>query len=224
MEGQPGAAVIGTGFIGPVHVEALRRLGIPVVGLLGSRPERGQQAAERLGVPRAYASLDELLADQAVAVVHITSPNDLHFEQARRSLEAGKHVICEKPLAITSAQTAELVSVAARSGRVAAVNYNVRYYPLAVEARERVRRGDLGEVLHVSGAYVQDWLLLESDFNWRDPGYRGHRHALAGPAAVHCGPTRAGGVRRSGHLPARAPEAQRPGGDVQWPTARGQPE
>ena len=167
MEGQPGAAVIGTGFIGPVHVEALRRLGIPVVGLLGSRPERGQQAAERLGVPRAYASLDDLLADQAVAVVHITSPNDLHFEQARRSLEAGKHVICEKPLAITSAQTAELVSVAARSGRVAAVNYNVRYYPLAVEARERVRRGDLGEVLHVSGAYVQDWLLLESDFNWR---------------------------------------------------------
>ncbi len=167
MIDQPAAAIIGTGFIGPVHVEALRRIGVPVVGVLGSRPERGHQAAQLLGISRAYADLEELLADRSVDVVHITSPNDQHFTQARRCLEAGRHIICEKPLALTSTQTAELVRIAAASGKVAAVNYNVRSYPLCVEARERVRRGDIGDVLHITGSYVQDWLLLESDFNWR---------------------------------------------------------
>jgi len=164
---EPGAALIGTGFIGPVHVEALRRIGVPVVGILGSSPERSRQGAAALGIARAYASLDELLADAAVQVVHITSPNAAHYEQARRSLEAGRHVVCEKPLALTSSETAELVRVAERSGKVAAVNYNIRFYPLAIEARERVRRGDLGAVYHVTGAYVQDWLLRATDFNWR---------------------------------------------------------
>ena len=164
---EPGAAVIGTGFIGPVHVEALRRIGVPVVGVLGSSPERSRQGAAALGVSRAYASLDELLADDDVQVVHITSPNQAHDEQSRRCLEAGRHVVCEKPLAMTSTQTAELVELAARSGKVAAVNYNLRSYPLAIEARERVRRGDLGDVLHITGAYVQDWLLYPTDFNWR---------------------------------------------------------
>ncbi|HEY8744038.1 MAG TPA: Gfo/Idh/MocA family oxidoreductase, partial [Chloroflexota bacterium] len=164
---EPGVALIGTGFIGPVHVEALRRIGVPVVGVLGSSPERSRQGAAALGVARAYASLDELLADAAVQVVHITSPNSAHYEQARRSLEAGRHVVCEKPLALTSAETGALVALAARSGRVAAVNYNLRFYPLAIEARERVLRGDIGTVLHITGSYVQDWLLNESDFNWR---------------------------------------------------------
>ena len=162
-----GVAVIGTGFIGPVHVEALRRLGIPVVGILGSRPERSREAAERLGVAQGYASLEALLTDDRATVVHITSPNQAHYEQAKRCLLAGKHVVCEKPLAMNSAQTAELMSVAAQSGKVAAVNYNLRFYPLVIEARERIRRGDLGHVFHVSGGYAQDWLLYETDFNWR---------------------------------------------------------
>lgn len=164
---EPAAALIGTGFIGPVHLEALRRIGVPVVGVLGSSPERSRQAAATLGIARAYTSLEELLADAAVEVVHITSPNAAHYEQAKRSLEAGRHVVCEKPLALTSVETAELVRVAAHSGKVAAVNYNVRFYPLAIEARERIRRGDLGDVYHVTGAYVQDWLLHATDFNWR---------------------------------------------------------
>ncbi len=162
-----GAALIGAGFIGPVHLEALRRIGVPVVGVLGSSPERSRQAAEALGVARAYTALDELLADEAVQVVHITSPNSAHFEQARRSLEAGRHVVCEKPLALTSLETGVLVALAARSGLVAAVNYNLRFYPLVIEARERIRRGDIGQVLHLTGSYVQDWLLNETDFNWR---------------------------------------------------------
>ncbi|GAC1427476.1 MAG: Gfo/Idh/MocA family oxidoreductase [Chloroflexota bacterium] len=167
MIGGPAAAVIGTGFIGPVHVEALRRIGVTVVGILGSRLERSQEAARRLGIPRAYTDLDDLLSDPAVDVVHIASPNDQHVEQARRCLAAGRHVICEKPLALTATQAAELVRVAAASGKVAAVTYNIRSYPLAVEARERIRRGAIGDVLHVTGSYVQDWLLLATDFNWR---------------------------------------------------------
>lgn len=164
---QPGTAVVGTGFIGPVHVEALRRLGRPVVGVLGSSPDRGRAAAARLGVPRAYADYDDLLADPAVRAVHLTSPNREHFAQCRQALAAGKHVVCEKPLAMTAAETAELVALADRAGVVAAVNYNVRFYPLCLEARERVAAGQLGAIHHVSGSYVQDWLLYDTDFNWR---------------------------------------------------------
>ena len=97
-----GAAVIGTGFIGTVHVEALRRIGVQVRGVLGSTPERGAARASSLGVARAYASLDDLLADPAVEVVHVTSPNDLHLPHAKAALAAGRHVVCEKPLAMTA--------------------------------------------------------------------------------------------------------------------------
>ncbi|MFN8630112.1 MAG: Gfo/Idh/MocA family oxidoreductase [Chloroflexota bacterium] len=100
-----GAAVIGSGFIGTVHIEALRRIGVRLVGLLESNPELGARRADELGLPKAYASLDELLADAAVQVVHVTSPNELHHPQAKAILEAGKHVVCEKPLALTSAQS-----------------------------------------------------------------------------------------------------------------------
>ncbi len=162
-----GAAVVGTGFIGPVHAEALRRLGHRVVGLLGSTPEKGRSSADALGVPRAYATFDELLADSAVAVVHLASPNRHHFDQCRRAIAAGKHVVCEKPLAMTSAETVELVRLAASAPVVSAVNYNVRFYPLVLEARERVRSGAIGDVFHVTGSYLQDWLLYPTDFNWR---------------------------------------------------------
>ncbi|HYH65148.1 MAG TPA: Gfo/Idh/MocA family oxidoreductase [Urbifossiella sp.] len=163
-----GVAVAGTGFIGPVHVEAVRRLGHRVVGVLGSTPAKGRAAADALGVPAAYESLAALLADPAVEVVHLATPNGAHFAQAKAVLEAGRHVVVEKPLAMTAAETAELVRLAAaRPGQVAAVNYNVRFYPLCLDARERVRAGELGDVLHVTGSYLQDWLLYPTDFNWR---------------------------------------------------------
>ena len=162
-----GVAVIGTGFIGPVHVEALRRLGHSVVGVLGSTPAKGLTAAAALNVPRGYASMAELLADPAVSVVHVASPNREHFEQCKQILEAGKHVVCEKPLAMTSRESAELVELAGQANVVAAVNYNVRFYPLCLEARERRLAGHIGSVLHVTGSYLQDWLLYDTDFNWR---------------------------------------------------------
>lgn len=163
----PRVAVAGTGFIGPVHVEALRRAGAEVVGIVGSGPERSREAAVALGIPKAYGSFAELLADGTVEAVHLTTPNTVHFEQAAAALAAGKHVLCEKPLAMTSAQSRELVRLAAASGRAAGVAYNIRHYPLCREAAERIKAGELGDILHVAGSYLQDWLLLPTDFNWR---------------------------------------------------------
>jgi predicted dehydrogenase len=161
-------ALIGGGFIGPVHAEALRRIGVPVLGLLGSAPDRAQATADRLGIARVYRDLDDLLSDGRVSSVHVASPTPAHFEQAKRVLESGRHVVCEKPLATNSADTSALVRLAeGRPKQAAAVNYNVRFYPLCVDMQARIRRGDLGRILSVTGSYVQDWLLYPSDYNWR---------------------------------------------------------
>jgi predicted dehydrogenase len=162
-----GAAVIGTGFIGTVHVEQLRRIGVRVRGVLGSTPERGEARADVLGVDRAYPSLEALLDDGSVDVVHVTSPNHLHVPQARQILEAGRHVVCEKPLAMAAADSGGLVELAERSGLVNAVNFNIRFYPLHQHVRELVASGALGDVRFVTGHYFQDWLLLQTDWNWR---------------------------------------------------------
>lgn len=160
-------AIVGTGFMGPVHTEALRRLGITVRGVLGSSAVKSQQAAASLNIPIAYNSLDDLLADDAVQVVHITSPNRFHFEQASRALKAGKHVHCEKPLAMTATESAALVELAQQSGLAAGVNYNIRFYPLNLEVGDRIQRGNIGDIISIQGSYVQDWLLYPTDYNWR---------------------------------------------------------
>jgi predicted dehydrogenase len=173
------AAVVGTGFIGVVHVEALRRLGVEVTGIVGSSPDRAAVKAEAAALPAPYASFEAMLADPAVDVVHLTTPNHLHFDQARAALAAGKHVVCEKPLAMTSAETAELLRLAEQSGLVHAVNFNVRFYPQCQEARARVRAGEIGDVRLISGGYLQDWLLLDTDWNWRlDPAAGGALRAV----------------------------------------------
>jgi predicted dehydrogenase len=162
-----GAAVIGTGFIGSVHLSTLRRLGIPVVGVLGSSAARGADRARALGVAKAYGSLDELLADPGVQVVHVTSPNVAHYGQVKAILQAGKHVICEKPLAMTSAQSAEMLAMARASGKVAAVCYNTRFYPLNQQAHGMMKAGELGELRLITGHFHQDWLAKDTDWNWR---------------------------------------------------------
>jgi predicted dehydrogenase len=161
------AAVAGAGFIGPVHVEGLRRAGVTVRGIAGATAEEAQGAAEALGLEKAYVSFDELIADQEVHAVHLATPNKLHFPMAKAAIAAGKHVLCEKPLAMTSDESAELVRLAEEAGVAAGVNYNLRFYPLALEMRERVRSGAIGEVFSIHGSYVQDWLLEETDYNWR---------------------------------------------------------
>ncbi|TWT68912.1 Gfo/Idh/MocA family protein [Crateriforma conspicua] len=161
------AVVVGSGFIGPVHVEALLRAGQDVLGIVASSPQKTTQACEALGLRQVYDSYEAVLADPHVDVVHITTPNRLHYDMAKSAIAAGKHVMCEKPLAMDSRQSAELVHLAEQSDVVTGVNYNIRYYPLCREAERRNADGELGNVHHVTGGYVQDWLFHPTDFNWR---------------------------------------------------------
>jgi predicted dehydrogenase len=161
------AAIIGLGFVGRAHLEALRRRGIAVQGILGSAPERTKEACEALNLDRAYTSLAELAQDKSVDVVHICTPNNVHFEQTKVLMEAGKHVMCEKPLAMDTGESAGLIDLAKKHNRVGGVTHNLRYYPLCQEARSLVASGAIGEPRLVHGGFLQDWLLYPSDWNWR---------------------------------------------------------
>jgi len=160
------AGIIGTGFIGPVHVEALRRLGIQVMALC-DLPDRVGPAARKLGIPQTFTDYHKMLQSPDLDVIHITAPNRFHCEMALAALEAGKHCVCEKPLAMNTRQTSEIVKRAKKSDVIFAVNYNVRFYPAVLQMRKLVERGDLGEIIHVNGSYMQDWLFKDTDYNWR---------------------------------------------------------
>lgn len=162
------AAVIGAGFIGPLHVEALRRVGVRVAGVAGATEDEAVRAAATLGLPRAYRSVAELLDDRSVDAVHVASPNRLHAAHVLAAFDAGKHVICEKPLALSVDEARTLARASAeRPAQIAAVNYNLRFYPQVLQARALCRAGELGRMFHLSGSYAQDWLLEPTDFNWR---------------------------------------------------------
>jgi len=160
------AGVIGTGFIGPVHIEALRRLGVTVTAICDVA-DLAANAAARLGIPRAFTDYRDLLACSDMDVVHITTPNRFHAEMSLAALRASKHVVCEKPLARNTRETAQVVKAVRSAKRVFAVNYNVRFYPAVLQLRRLVQCGELGEVIHVNGSYLQDWLFKDSDYNWR---------------------------------------------------------
>ena len=174
------AGVVGVGFIGVAHVEALRRLGVQVVGVVGSTPERAREKAAAAGLPEIFESVEALAADPQIDVIHIASPNYAHADQVRTALEAGKHVVCEKPLALTSEDTADLVARAERAGLVNAVCFNIRHYPLNHQAMAVVASGAIGEPKLITGSYHQDWLLKETDWNWRlQPEEAGQLRAVA---------------------------------------------
>jgi predicted dehydrogenase len=160
------AGVIGTGFIGPVHVEALRRLGVTVTAICDVG-DLAANAAGRLGIPQAFTDYRDLVSCGDVDVVHITTPNRFHAEMSLAALRAGKHVVCEKPLAMNTRETAQVVKAVRSARRVFAVNYNVRFYPAVLQLRRLVQRGELGDVIHVNGSYMQDWLFKDNDYNWR---------------------------------------------------------
>ena len=179
------AGIIGSGFIGPVHIEALRRLGVKITAICGS--ERAREVAARWDIPQVFTGHDfqSLVNCPEVDVVHITSPNRHHHVQSLAALRAGKHVVCEKPLAMTTTETAELVEAARQAGKVFAVNYNVRFYPAVLQMRAMVQRGDLGEIIHVNGSYMQDWLLKETDYNWRVLASEGGELRAVGDIGTH---------------------------------------
>jgi predicted dehydrogenase len=162
-----GVGVVGTGFIGPAHVEALRRNGIAVLGLVENTPEKAQAKAADMGIPRVYPTFEAMLGDTDINVVHLATPNLLHHPHAKAALLAGKHVICEKPLAMSAVESAELVELAAEKNLVNAVNFNIRMYPMVQQARSLVQGGEIGDLFIVQGSYLQDWLLFPTDWNWR---------------------------------------------------------
>jgi predicted dehydrogenase len=174
------AAIVGTGFIGPAHLEALRRLpNVEVVALCEVTQELANDKAKQLGIPRAYI-FDDMLKQADIDVVHICTPNFLHYAQAKAVLEAEKHVICEKPLAISIPEAEELVKIASQTGLVNAVHFNLRYYPMVRQMKTMREKGELGEVYSVMGSYLQDWLFLQTDYNWRlEPDKSGDSRAIA---------------------------------------------
>ena len=182
------AGIIGTGFIGPAHVEAARRLGnVEFVAIAEANEELAKAKAEALGIPRAYGNYRDLLADSDVEVVHNCTPNHLHFEVNRDILAAGKHVISEKPLAMTSAESSELVRLAKESGKIHAVDFNYRFYPLVQHAKAMVKEGEVGDIFTLHGSYLQDWLFLPTDWNWRlQPEMSGESRAIADIGSHWC--------------------------------------
>jgi predicted dehydrogenase len=161
-------AVIGAGFMGRVHTEGVRRLGnVEVVAIAAITSGEAAAFGKAMGIEKTTGDYREILADPSIQAVHVCTPNALHYQVAMDAMRAGKHVLCEKPLALSSAEAKEMAALAREKGLVNCVNHNLRYYPLLQHARRLIENGDLGEIIVVQGTYSQDWLLYDTDFNWR---------------------------------------------------------
>jgi predicted dehydrogenase len=161
-------AIIGTGFMGRVHLEAVRRLGfVEVAAIAGRRIDVVRSMADQFHVERAESHYDRILADPEIQAIHICTPNNLHAPIAMAALAAGKHVLCEKPLATSSREAQEIETLALANKLRNCTCHNLRYYPMVQQMRSMREAGDLGEILVVQGTYSQDWLLHDTDWNWR---------------------------------------------------------
>jgi predicted dehydrogenase len=178
--GPLGVGIVGGGFMATVHSRAARAAGARLVGVASSSPERAARAADELGIEHPFASLEALLADDRISVVHVTTPNALHAGQALAAIAAGRHIVCEKPLATSAAEARRLANAAASAGLTATVPFVYRFHPLVREARARFASGEAGRLLTIGGSYLQDWLLETSDDNWRvDSATGGRSRAFA---------------------------------------------
>ena len=181
-----GMGLVGPGFVGAHHIDAVRRLGfVDVVAVAGSSAESARRKADALGVPRAYDSFEALIDDPDIHVVHNTTPNYLHVPVILAALQRGKHVISDKPLAMTAADARLLLDAANKAGVVHAVTFNYRGNPLVQQAREMIASGELGPVHFVHGAYLQDWLLEATDFSWRLEPDKGGASSAVGDIGSH---------------------------------------
>jgi len=161
-------AIIGTGFMGKVHAENVRRLGnVEIAAVAASSDEKARQFGESIGVERTTGDYRTLLKDPEINAVHVLTPNALHHSMCKAALGAGKHVLCEKPFTLTSAEAKELVDLAAKAKLANCIQHNLRYYPVVQQIRRMIEAGDLGEILIAQGTYSQDWLLYDTDWNWR---------------------------------------------------------
>jgi predicted dehydrogenase len=161
-------AIVGTGFMGKVHAENVRRLGnVEIAAVVGSRPERARKFAETMGIPIATGDLNDVLNNKEIEAVHICTPNVDHYPMSLGAVEAGKAVLCEKPMTMNVEEARKLVEAAKAKNTVNCVEHNLRYYPVVQQMRQMIAHGDLGEILIVQGTYSQDWLLYDTDWNWR---------------------------------------------------------
>lgn len=181
-------AIVGTGFMGRVHLEAIRRLGfVEVVAIAGRRLEAAQNLAAAFGIQRAEDDYRRLLEDTAIDALHICTPNALHAPIASDALQAGKHVLCEKPLATSVEDGRKLVALAGEKMRRNCTCHNLRYYPMVQQMRRLREDGELGEILVAQGTYSQDWLLHDSDWNWRaNSSQNGPSRAMADIGSHWC--------------------------------------
>jgi predicted dehydrogenase len=181
-----GMGLVGAGFIGPHHVEAVRRLGfVDVVAIADFNDELAKQKADALGVPKSYGSYQALLADPDVHVVHNATPNYMHHPVSMAAIAAGKHIVSDKPLAMTSAQARELLDAATAKGVVHAVTFNYRGNPLVQQARMMIAKGEIGPPRFIHGQYLQDWLLLDTDYSWRLEPDKGGESSAMGDIGSH---------------------------------------
>jgi predicted dehydrogenase len=174
-------AVAGVGFIGPVHIESLRRAGgVEVVALFHPFENEAAEKALAMGIPKYFTDYDQMIKESDFECVHICTPNNLHYPMAKKALMAGRHVVCEKPLATTVKEAEELLALAREKKLVHAVSFNLRYYPLVRQMKIMREKGELGRVYSIMGSYLQDWLFYETDYNWRlEPDKSGDSKAIA---------------------------------------------
>ncbi|MCU6665885.1 1,5-anhydro-D-fructose reductase [compost metagenome] len=180
--------IIGSGFIGPAHIEALRRLGfVQVVALCDGSQALAEEKAKELNIPHAYGSVEALLAHPDLHVVHNCTPNHLHAQINRQILRAGKHVFSEKPLCMTPEEARELVALAEQAGVIHGVSFVYRQFAMVRQAASMLEAGDLGRLFAAHGSYLQDWMLLETDYNWRvDAALGGASRAVADIGSHWC--------------------------------------
>jgi predicted dehydrogenase len=183
-----GMGIVGAGFVGPHHIDAVRRLGfVDIVAVAGSNEESGKRKAEQLGARKGYGSYEALINDPDVSVVHVATPNHLHYSVISAALAKGKHVVSDKPLAATAAESRKLVEEAKRAKVVAAVTFNYRGNPLVQQARHAIAKGDIGKPTFLHGYYLQDWLIKDTDYSWRlDPEKGGASSALGDIGSHWC--------------------------------------
>jgi predicted dehydrogenase len=179
--------IIGTGFIGKQHVEAIRRIpGTEIVAISDSNEAMAKLVSEQLDIPVYYTDYREMLKDESIGIIHNCTPNAMHYSINKDIINAGKHVYCEKPLTLTSAEANELVQLARKKNVASSVNYNYRQNAMVCEMSERIKHNMIGKPLMVYGEYLQDWLLYDTDYDWRiDPEVGGASRAIA-DIGSHC--------------------------------------
>ena len=178
--------IVGTGFIGPHHIDAVRRLGfVDVVAIAEMNDSLAKAKADALGVPKAYGSYEAMLDDPAVEVVHNTTPNYLHFPVNAAVIAKGKHIVSDKPLALTADQARQLRDQANKAGVVNAVTFSYRGNPLVQQMRHAITTGRIGTPRFVFGHYLQDWLLKDTDYSWRLEPDKGGASSALGDIGSH---------------------------------------